>query len=88
MDILQIKSWIASAKTESLDDLCDAIKVRRDEINDQAAHKLAPGNQVEFDWKGRKLTGTLTRVRRRVDITGVNGQLYTFPASMVTKLPV
>ena len=74
---------IFSLDATDLDQVIQAVKMRRNQLHHQNANKLRPGDRVEFEGKGgRTLQGTVSKVKiKYVLVACDNGQRWNVPGS-------
>ena len=75
----EIINKIFSLDATDLDQVIQAVKMRRNQLHFQNANKLSVGDRVEFEGKnGRTLQGTVSKIKiKYVLVACDNGQRYT-----------
>lgn len=79
---------IFSLDATDLDQVIQAVKMRRNQLHFQNANKLRVGDRVEFEGKnGRTLQGTVSKIKiKYVLVACDNGQRWNVPGSHLTLL--
>jgi preprotein translocase subunit YajC len=74
---------IFSLDAIDLDQVIQAVKMRRNQLHHQNANRLRPGDRVEFESKnGGTLQGTVSKVKiKYVLVACDNGQRWNVPGS-------
>ena len=82
----EIINKIFSLDATDLDQVIQAVKLRRNQLHFQNANKLSVGDRVEFEGKnGRTLQGTVAKIKiKYVLVACDNGQRWNVPGSHLT----
>jgi hypothetical protein len=77
---------IFSLDATDLDQVIEAVKMRRNQLHCQNANKLSVGDRVEFEGRnGRTLQGTVSKIKiKYVLVACDNGQRWNVPGSHLT----
>ena len=79
-------SAINSMNDDELEQIVDAIKLRRTYLSRQTTRALATGDTVEFEARGRTVKGTVIKINRKTVIVHEAGYgKWKVPASMLRK---
>ena len=79
-------SAINSMNDDELEQIVDAIKLRRTYLSRQTTRELATGDSVEFEARGRTVKGTVIKINRKTVIVYEAGYgKWKVPASMLRK---
>jgi FKBP-type peptidyl-prolyl cis-trans isomerase 2 len=71
---------------DELEQIVDAIKLRRTYLSRQTTRELATGDSVEFEARGRTVKGTVIKINRKTVIVYEAGYgKWKVPASMLRK---
>ena len=77
---------INSMNDDELEQIVDAIKLRRTYLSRQTTRALATGDSVEFEARGQKIYGRVTKINRKTVIVHEAGYgKWKVPASMLRK---
>jgi uncharacterized protein YkvS len=77
---------INSMNNDELEQVVDAIKLRRTYLSRQTTRQLATGDSVEFEARGRVVRGRVTKINRKTVIVHEPGYgNWKVPASLVCK---
>jgi hypothetical protein len=84
----EIINKIFSLDATDLDQVIQAVKMRRNQLHFQNANKLRVGDRVEFEGKnGRTLQGTVDKIKiKYVLVACDNGQRWNVPGSHLTQI--
>ena len=84
----EIINKIFSLDATDLDQVIQAVKMRRNQLHFQNANKLSVGDRVEFEGRnGRTLQGTVDKIKiKYVLVACDNGQRWNVPGSHLTQL--
>ena len=84
----EIINKIFSLDATDLDQVIQAVKMRRNQLHFQNANKLSVGDRVEFEGKnGRTLQGTVSKIKiKYVLVACDNGQRWNVPGSHLTQI--
>ena len=79
---------IFSLDATDLDQVIQAVKMRRNQLHHQNANKLRPGDRVEFEGRGgRMLQGTVEKIKiKYVLVNADNGQRWNVPGSHLKQI--
>ena len=79
---------IFSLDATELDQVIQAVKMRRNQLHHENANKLRVGDRVEFEGKnGRTLQGTVSKIKiKYVLVACDNGQRWNVPGSHLTQI--
>ena len=84
----EIINKIFSLDATDLDQVIQAVKMRRNQLHFQNANKLSVGDRVEFEGRnGRTLQGTVSKIKiKYVLVACDNGQRWNVPGSHLTQI--
>jgi len=78
---------INAMNSDELEQIVDAIKLRRNYLSRQTARALAVGDSVKFDARGRVVRGTVFKINPKTVIVMEQGYgKWKVPASMLTRV--
>mgnify|MGYP001046045458 FL=1 len=77
---------INTMENDELEQIVDAIKLRRTYLSRETTRQLAKGDSVEFEARGRVVRGRVTKINRKTVIVHESGYgNWKVPASLVRK---
>lgn len=77
---------INSMNNDELEQIVDAVKLRRTYLSRQTTRQMTVGDSVEFEARGRTVQGVVIKINRKTVIVNESGYgNWKVPASMLQK---